>query len=213
MELEFVKPSSMNGEIFVQPLANAKTEGLLECKATLISYFLHKKLSYNTVCRIAKKLWSSKGLIDTIATDTGFFIFKFKSESDCKLVLDEGPWTFSNKPFILKQWHLNMQFVAKPYTSIPLWVKFYNIPLEYWNSKGFSSVASAIGIPLFADEITKSKRRLSYARICIEVSLSQDLFDSFKLRLDDDSFITINDVYQWKTPACTSCMEFGHSGI
>ena len=52
---------------------------------------------------------------------------------------------------------------------VPVWVKLYNVPLEYWTVKGLSCVASAIGIPLHADLTTLLRKRLSYARVCVEI--------------------------------------------
>lgn len=38
------------------------------------------------------------------------------------------------------------------FKAIPLWVKLYGIPLEYWSNIGFSHIASFLGVPLYADE-------------------------------------------------------------
>ncbi|KAL9400933.1 hypothetical protein Peur_004782 [Populus x canadensis] len=53
--------------------------------------------------------------------------------------------------------------------KVPVWVRLYNVPLEYWTIKGLSCVASAIGVPLHADHTTLLRKRLSYARVCVEI--------------------------------------------
>ena len=54
-----------------------------------------------------------------------------------------------------------MDAVAK----IPVWIQLHNVPLEYWNEAGLSCLASAVGVPLFADAATEGRRQINYARI------------------------------------------------
>lgn len=50
--------------------------------------------------------------------------------------------------------------------KIPVWVRLYGLPLEYWTPGVLSHLASAVGRPLlYADSMTASRRRISYARI------------------------------------------------
>lgn len=46
--------------------------------------------------------------------------------------------------------------------NIPAWVMFYNIPLEYWNSKGFSNAAHVVGKPLPAGIWTELKEGIGF---------------------------------------------------
>ncbi|GKB26480.1 zinc knuckle CX2CX4HX4C containing protein [Tanacetum coccineum] len=69
--------------------------------------------------------------------------------------------------------------------KIPLWVKMFDIPLEAWNHKGISKLASSVGKPLIMDAITAGmcqfgRSRLGYARVLIEV----DAKKQFKQAID-----------------------------
>jgi hypothetical protein len=44
-----------------------------------------------------------------------------------------------------------MQFSTYDLARIPVWVKFYNVSLEYWTIKMLSSVVSVIGVPLHVE--------------------------------------------------------------
>lgn len=79
-----------------------------------------------------------------------------------------------------------MHLSKESFDKAPVWVNLYNIPLEYWNAKGLSYIASAIGRPLYADSMTESRKRISFARICVELDVSSDLIDSFELDMGDD---------------------------
>ena len=80
-------------------------------------------------------------------------------------------------------------------TSIPVWVKFYNIPLEYWTNTSLGYIASAIGNPLHLDSLTENLSKLSFARICIEVGVDCKFPSSFLLDMDNGKYSTIRIEY------------------
>ena len=87
--------------------------------------------------------------------------------------------------------------------KIPVWVKFYSIPTEYWTLTGLSYITSAVGKPLYMDKLTKEGSRATFSRICVEVDASEPLLDAFDLIMEGDSEedsekIEIKVVYQWK---------------
>ncbi|KAK3204570.1 hypothetical protein Dsin_018616 [Dipteronia sinensis] len=60
-------------------------------------------------------------------------------------------------------------------------------------------------------------KRISFARVCIEINASCDLVDSFNLFMGDSSNPKLGEngeilvEYQWKPKICTVCKSFGHS--
>lgn len=79
---------------------------------------------------------------------------------DANLFLDKKPLTF--KPWLLGE-VINKQDVVE----VTVWVKFLNLDLGCWGSRGVSKVASLLGRPLMADKITQEKNMLNYARVLI----------------------------------------------
>jgi len=59
-----------------------------------------------------------------------------------------APWHMTNKILVLKHGQPNMQFSTYDLARVPVWVKFYNVSLEYLTIKMLSSVVSVIGVPL-----------------------------------------------------------------
>ncbi|KAL7189341.1 hypothetical protein ACSBR1_039059 [Camellia fascicularis] len=66
---------------------------------------------------------------------------------------------------------------------LPLWVKLYNVPLEFWTEEGLGYIASIMGTLLYLDEPTFKKSRLTFARICIEVPANKEIPKSFRINL------------------------------
>ena len=57
--------------------------------------------------------------------------------------------------------------------------------MEYWIEDGLSYLASAVGVPLYADSATESHRRINYARVCVELDATKPLIDEFLIDVPD----------------------------
>ena len=106
--------------------------------------------------------------------------------------------------------------------KIPVWIQLHNVPLEYWTVKGLSHLASAVGVPLFADYATENCKRVDFAKICVELDAAKPLVKYFEVATlqnkpdtltssAPNSFSTIRVTYQWKPLGYIHCVIFGHS--
>ncbi|XP_028105702.1 uncharacterized protein LOC114304747 [Camellia sinensis] len=177
--------------------------------ACLVGYFIDKNLPYTLIKNNANNMWKHKGLVEILKNDDGFFFFMFENRDCCIDVLEGGPWYVSGFLLILKQWHRMMKLSKEDKKTIPSWVKFFNIPLEYWDGEGLGRVASAVGVPLFMDQLTSSGSRISFARLCVDISAESAFPDSFLLT-DGDASMNIHVEYQGVPSRCTHCHVFGH---
>ncbi|KAK3189579.1 hypothetical protein Dsin_029140 [Dipteronia sinensis] len=143
--------------------------------------------------------------------------FKFSDDDFCSKVLEAGPRLFAGRMIILKKWHSRLVLTKESYTKVPVWVKFFNIPHEYWTEEVLSYVASAVGKPLYADSVTETLKIIFYTRICVKIDATSKLIDSFDLLMgegDEDNngeSVEILVEYQWKIKICPECKLFGHN--
>ena len=179
-----------------------------------MGFFLGRRLPYSLVHKAASKFWDNAGLVNTLATDQGTFYFQFESSAAVETVLEGGPWYVAGKPLILQQWTPHLSIEKNKVFRVPVWVCFYNVPLEYWNQQGLSYIASMIGKPIQVDRMTAIRGRITYARICIEVDAKDDWITSFDLEAanppEGSEPITIRVEYQWTPARCNVCKSFGH---
>lgn len=104
---------------------------------------------------------------------------KFCSFKEKYLVLTRGPYTIQNMPMILKEWTLDFNpdfnFKRDMVCIILVWVKLPNLPLYLWGAKCLGKIDCALGNPLFTDECTAQKLRVSYAHILIEIDVTRNI--------------------------------------
>ena len=169
--LVFSTPSIVDGKTVIIPPAEALLEGVEFWEGCLVGQFFDKRLPLHVVRSIVDWLWG-KHEKPEISTTNGLYIFKFRDRDARDWVLESGPWYFAGRTIILRIWKPDMDMLNIQLTYLPIWVNFFNIPLEYWTVTSLGCIASVVGIPLNLDTPTENHSRLSFARLCIEVDVN-----------------------------------------
>ena len=209
--LQFYMPHYTDGKIIAKPPVEAVNEGIDMWKGCLVGQFLDKRLPYPVVRSLVNRLWGKREMPDISTTESGLFFFRFRDPEARDWVMNAGPWHLAGRPFILRAWKPGMDMLNIQLSSIPIWVRFYNIPLEYWTSTCLGHIASTIGIPLHLDPLTENKSKLSFARIFIEVGVDCEFPKSVLLDRGNGSYSTIRIEYPWAPQCCSKCNLFGHN--
>ncbi|XP_070046819.1 uncharacterized protein [Nicotiana tomentosiformis] len=121
-----------------------------------------------------------------------------------------GSRTIRNRPINLKPWTPEFDLTKEFLSDIPLWVIFPKLPMSCWGSEALSKIASAIGKPLFANECTTKKTRISYARMLIEVNVTRTLPIEITVLDPRGRKFQQELVYEWKLSYCDKCQTIGH---
>ncbi|KAF7126537.1 hypothetical protein RHSIM_Rhsim11G0143400 [Rhododendron simsii] len=211
MKLQYFPPTVEGATVRVSPPEHVETHGAEKWKDCIVGHFVDKKLPYLSVRSIAFRIWGKYGLKDVLSNEKGFFFFQFGAEGAYRQISEVGAWHFGNRLMVLQEWHPDMEFEKESLSKLPLWIQLYNVPLQYWSEEGLSYIASGIGKPLYADEMTESSKRISYAKICVEVDVHSELPHSIDLLTSAGRMITIGVKYPWRPLRCVACNVFGHS--
>ncbi|KAF5197585.1 zinc ion binding / nucleic acid binding protein [Thalictrum thalictroides] len=182
--------------------------GVSEWQDYLVGYFIDKKLPFRMVRDVLTKSWKIKGSFN-MTTDDEIFYFKFQQQDDKKTILEQGPVFIAGRLFVLKQWTQELEMNKHKLLTLPIWVKIWKLPKTLWNKAGLSYVASLLGEPLFSDEATCSRERLSFAKVCVEVAADFKFMSSLQLNMGS-SIVTLEFEYPWKPAICNKCKRFGH---
>ena len=210
MQLNYFPPQRVNGESMVQ-LDGAEVQNEeAKWKSALIAYVVGECPGYNVMNRYIKMNWSKAGQSTLYLHEEGYFIVKFQNLDDMNEILYSGPYTINNRPIILKQWSPDFDFGKEFLAEIPLWVNFPKLPLNCWGFGSLSRIASAIGVPLFADECTTKQTRISYARMLIEVDVTKAIPQQITVADPSGRTFVQEVVMEWKPQYCDKCQKIGH---
>ncbi|CAK8578454.1 unnamed protein product [Lathyrus sativus] len=174
-------------------------------------YVLGEDLSMNTVKQYMMKNWNFVKLPDMFYNEEGFFILRFHSFQDKHSVIMKGSYTIHNRPMMVRDWKPDFSLNKYMLRTIPLWVKLPQLPLHLWGARSLSKIGSAIGTPLVTDECTSNKLRMSYARILVEIDITQDLKSDIMIRDKKGDRLKQPIEYEWKPLYHRRCHKVGHN--
>jgi len=141
---------------------------------------------------------------------SGWIVFKFLSEEDRLKVLDGGPYFAYGRNLMLKIMPRCFRFGGEDVAIIPVWIQLPDLPLDCWNARALSKIASRVGKPITTDKLTRTKERLSFARVMVEVDASKELVTTVEMRLPTGEVYHQLVVFEFIPKYCRKCKTFGH---
>lgn len=175
MTLEFIAPNIIDGvaEVVIEEADIIDEVRFLD--TALIMYVIGGDLSMNVVKQFMLKYWNFVKLPDMYYNNEGYFVLRFNSHQDRDVVMMKGPYMIRNMPMLLVEWKPNFNLKKDMMRTIPVWIQLPQPPLHLWGAKNMGKIASVLGKPLMTDECTANRYRISYARILIEIDITQEL--------------------------------------
>ncbi|KAH0652563.1 hypothetical protein KY289_030241 [Solanum tuberosum] len=183
MALSYIPPQVIDGKSVIQLDKTEVDRETAKWKCDMIVYVLGESPGYNTMHRYISQTWAEVVAPEILMHEEGYFIVRFQSVEDMQA---EFP------------------------TKIPIWVKFPNLPMNCWGCDSLSRIASAIGIPMFADECTTKQTRVSFARMLVEVDVTKPLPEEINVMDPTGKTIVQGVKYDWKPIFCQKCQVVGH---
>ncbi|KAL9674556.1 hypothetical protein QQ045_030828 [Rhodiola kirilowii] len=154
--------------------------------------------------------WGDESVVKVSMLNNGFFLLNFAEEEKKVEVLLGGPWTFDNRPLILKEWSEHEDYKSGSVASLPVWVRLPAIKAHLMDPKILSRICSKLGRPICTDGVTAEGTSLSFARVCVEVYGEVELEDFIEYEDPFGNRYVQSVLYEWRPPRCSNCCNFGH---
>ena len=110
-----------------------------------------------------------------------FFLIKFSDGSNYDKVLHGGPWFIKEHFLAIKPWEPYIKASEASFSIVAVWVRFLELPIEFYDSSVIREIDSAIRPVLRIDSYTASGSRASYARLCLQTDLTKPLINMIRV--------------------------------
>ncbi|XP_019260681.1 PREDICTED: uncharacterized protein LOC109238650 [Nicotiana attenuata] len=197
MDLSFIAPIIKNGEVTVELCKEEIEEETQKWKLALILYVVGGSPTIGAMERYIASVWNFVAKPKAYFHNDGYFVVRFNSIEDRDEVLYLGPHMLNNMPIIVKMWSGDFDFNKEVLQTIPVWVKYPNLPLNCWGKRSLSRISSGLGIPLYADARTTQVDRISYARVLVEMDVTKELPGSIKVTDPNGREFIQEIAYDW----------------
>lgn len=109
----------------------------------------------------------------------------------------------------MQPWMVNFVLERETFTSVPVWVRLFSLPLYYWQNESLVAIGNKLGHFIKASEATRRDKYTSYVRICVDMDLSRALPDKVILEVFDEEWVKMVD-YEHIPFKCRKCHKHGH---
>ena len=180
-------------------------------RSSIIIKLLGKSLNFRTLNARLRRDWKTEQEYDIIDLGKGFYVVKFRSMEDCNAILVGGPYKLFGHYLAVQPWEPNFQpsTASRPKTAV--WVRFAELPLDYFQEPMFIHLANQIGRLIKIDSASVFAARGQFARVCVEMDLNKPLPVSVTLDFEGDlPPVIVKCVYEGLHTICFNCGEYGH---
>ncbi|KAL0000651.1 hypothetical protein SO802_014432 [Lithocarpus litseifolius] len=115
-------------------------------------------------------LWKSAGSLDCVDLGKEFYSVGFSLKEDMDAVLKNEPWFVTGHFLSIRPWEPLFKPSCISVSSITVWVRLQELPMELYEVKVLKQISEAIGRVLRIDSHIAMEARRRYARICIHPS-------------------------------------------
>jgi hypothetical protein len=139
----------------------------------------------------------------------GFFTAVFINLEDRDIVFEGGSYFHASAELYMQPWKENFAPEKETFKKVPVWLRLYSLPLDYWFPSTFEAIGNKLGKYVKTSEATIKGRYTSYVRICIEMDVSGALSKAISMEFKDEEWIQNID-YEQITFRCRRCHEHGN---
>ncbi|CAN1339568.1 hypothetical protein LINPERPRIM_LOCUS38538, partial [Linum perenne] len=127
------------------------------------------------------------------------------ADKDYFKALTGGPWMILDHYLIVQQWNPSFRVSNKLPSKMVVWVRFPHMPIQLYHKEVLISLDNLVGKTIKIDYNTQSAERGKFARIAVEIDLSEALVPGIDL---DGAWQRIE--YENLPNLCFECGKVGH---
>ena len=151
-------------------------------------------------------LWKLAGRLDCVDLGHGFFLTRLSLSEDYENVLRKGPWFVGDHFLSIRPWEPDFKPALANVSSIAVWIRLNELPIEYYNAEALQLIGKAIGNVLRIDTFMASETRGRFARLCVQVDVEKPLATAIMIGKLEQQIC-----YEGIQKMCFECGRLGHS--
>lgn len=212
---ELPLPHIKGGQISIKISEDSYQAGLNKCKLNLVGRIIlpngAEPWKTPDLRTRLQSLWSEISNWTIIPMGRGFFVFQFASMDDLQRIWAHGSVLLKPGVLRLSRWHPDFSPSTYKNTHAQLWVRFWDLGLQYWEPKTLFEIARGIGLPIKIDPATLNRRVGLFARVLIDVDLSSNPPKQLLVERANGESILLKLEFEKFPDLCASCGNIGHS--
>ncbi|XP_042490757.1 uncharacterized protein LOC122070600 [Macadamia integrifolia] len=163
----------------------------------------------------AKENWNLKGGVKMAPMGKGYILFQFERDGDMAAMWRRSLTRIRGQVIRFQPWKADFDVHAKNVKTKLVWIKFPDLPLEYWHEKILLTMAKASGRPVELDRRTQSAAMGTFARVQVEVEIGATRLEEIQVErrqpgTNETFWFKQNIIYEDALIRCGFYKKMGH---
>ncbi|XP_019195841.1 PREDICTED: uncharacterized protein LOC109189684 [Ipomoea nil] len=154
-------------------------------RRSLIIRVLGRTVDYSYLLQRLQHMWKPESTFELFALAHDYYIAKFQSLADYDSAKFGGPWIILGHYLVVQEWEPNFIPSKNKTKKLLVWVRFPELPIEYFDEEFLKKIGKTIGRPVKIDTTTSLASIGKFARICVEIDITKPLLSKFVLHFMD----------------------------
>uniref|UniRef100_A0A2N9IKD9 CCHC-type domain-containing protein n=1 Tax=Fagus sylvatica TaxID=28930 RepID=A0A2N9IKD9_FAGSY len=137
---------SEDGEVVIRFAHELKQKIRAPWSTSLIVKVFGRSVGYVFLVNKLKFMWKAFGNFSCVDLGEGFFLIRFDLKSSFEEVLKGGPWFIGEHFLSLRPWTPNFRASAASVSSVAVWVRLPELPVEYYHKEALLHIARTVKV-------------------------------------------------------------------
>jgi hypothetical protein len=156
------------------------------------------------------KVWKMVHQWKMVPLGRGYYDFLFEHPDDLSRIWMAGAVSLQPGLLRLSQCTKDFNHNSQTQTHASLWIRLVELPQEYWRERTLKEIATAVGTPISIDGPTRNRAFGHYARILVDIDLSERVYDEILVEREGFAF-KVEVQYERRPLFCHHCYVIGHN--
>lgn len=152
------------------------------------------------------KVWGQSQPVPVRELRDNRFLVEFDSEWLWRKVVHGGPWTFQGDAVIFVDYDGMKRFSEVVIDSLPLWIRFYDVPTGMMSDRFMSKLGEKIGKVMEIGEA-----RMDYKRVRVDFPLGKAILPAVRINVKGHGLLEFLVRYENIPHFCFVCGRIGHA--
>ncbi|XP_020696205.1 uncharacterized protein LOC110109469 [Dendrobium catenatum] len=156
-----------------------------------------------------RRQWSQYGKFHLMVLEKGSILCSFFELEHMEAVLTNGPWFVNGNIVGIEKWTQKFDLNSLKGLSAPIWIRFPNLTLHFWDEINICRIASMVGKTFLIDVNMFQWSKRKFGRVCVHIDLDAKLSTGVWVEDDEDKFFQRIE-YERLPNLCFECGKIGH---
>lgn len=178
----------------------------------ILGQFYEEPPARGVVHAIVNGIWSKQRRdISVSKMDGHAFLFRVPCPHARRRILSQCLWQVDGQTMFVAKWSPGVQAEKPELSTVPVWLDFTGVPLQFFNPDALKEIAGLVGHPLRLHPSTENLTNLEVAKFYTVIDPRTPLPEAVNAQFDSSEVVRITVSSPWLPSLCGHCRKVGHT--